>query len=149
MANVSRAKNGSGYVLSAEATERKRQWNREYMRRRYAQRSREEQNAVNAYNAAYRARNPEKVKAWSKKFRVRRLYGLTLEQYDELKARGCALCGAPDSLHIDHDHETGIVRGVLCQNCNRGLGMFRDDPDLLVRAADYLKEAHHHRERVG
>lgn len=54
----------------------------------------------------------------------------------------CAICGNPPSddraLALDHDHQTGVLRDLLCTNCNVGLGNFRDDPDLLARAADYL-----------
>lgn len=41
-------------------------------------------------------------------------------------------------MHVDHDHATGAIRGVLCLNCNQGIGKFGDDPDLLRRAAVYL-----------
>ncbi len=56
----------------------------------------------------------------------------------------CAICGAAPSsrkLHIDHCHTTGLLRGVLCHNCNIGLGNFRDSPDLLVAAVAYLKRS--------
>jgi hypothetical protein len=43
------------------------------------------------------------------------------------------------SLPVDHDHETGAIRGILCIDCNRALGMFRDDPRLLRKAAKYLE----------
>jgi hypothetical protein len=73
-------------------------------------------------------------------------YGMTLEEYTDLLARqglGCAICGAPEnadgrSLHVDHDHKTGRVRGILCADCNFGLGKFKDDPELLQAAIDYL-----------
>jgi hypothetical protein len=74
----------------------------------------------------------------------KRRYGLTPEQVDAMRAAGCAICGAPDSvgrwkkLHVDHDHKTGEVRGVLCDNCNHGLGHFKDSPELLSAARSYL-----------
>jgi hypothetical protein len=62
----------------------------------------------------------------------------------EIQGGVCAICGlSPETgarpLCVDHDHETDDVRGLLCPTCNGGLGMFRDDPALLVTAAQYLK----------
>jgi hypothetical protein len=79
-----------------------------------------------------------------------RLYKLTPEQHDAMLAEQhglCALCGNPPDpngvraasrLHVDHDHESKQVRQLLCLDCNRGLGAFLDNPDLLRKAADYL-----------
>ncbi|MFR9777138.1 endonuclease VII domain-containing protein [Micromonospora sp. MS34] len=50
-----------------------------------------------------------------------------------------ALCGDPDPEHVDHDHRTGWVRGILCFNCNGGLGRFRDSPARRARAITYLR----------
>jgi len=52
----------------------------------------------------------------------------------------CVICGSEEPLVIDHDHQTGKVRGMLCNHCNRGLGHFRDDPELLEFAAQYVRE---------
>lgn len=72
----------------------------------------------------------------------RRRYGLTLLEVEKAKAEGCRVCGTLSGiLHVDHDHATGIFRGVLCENCNRGIGMFQDRADLLLKAADYLLAA--------
>ncbi|MBA2280271.1 MAG: endonuclease VII domain-containing protein [Actinomycetota bacterium] len=55
---------------------------------------------------------------------------------------GCAICGAAParlaSLHLDHDHHTGAIRGILCINCNQGIGKFGEDVERLRRAAEYL-----------
>lgn len=56
-------------------------------------------------------------------------------------------CPNPIS-HIDHDHETDEVRGLLCQTCNWGLGHFHDDPQLLREAADYLEKANEQSEEA-
>lgn len=66
-------------------------------------------------------------------------YNLTTEQITALKQTGCEMCGSKDNLHVDHNHETNEVRGILCTNCNRGLGHFKDSPDLLRKAAAYLE----------
>ena len=50
----------------------------------------------------------------------------------------CTICGEQDKLVVDHDHVTNEIRGMLCDKCNRGLGHFRDDPDLLEYARIYL-----------
>ena len=50
----------------------------------------------------------------------------------------CVICGSEEPLVVDHDHDSGAVRGMLCNHCNRGLGHFRDNPILLEFAAQYL-----------
>lgn len=60
----------------------------------------------------------------------------------ESQGRRCKICGVGleyDSIHTDHDHSTGKVRGILCRNCNTALGKFKDDPALLRRAASYIE----------
>lgn len=55
----------------------------------------------------------------------------------------CAICGTdefPNTPVVDHDHVTNEIRGILCRNCNWGLGQFKDDPDLMLAAAEYIKE---------
>lgn len=50
----------------------------------------------------------------------------------------CTICGSREQLVVDHDHKSNKIRGMLCNHCNRGLGHFRDDPDLLEFARIYL-----------
>lgn len=93
-------------------------------------------------------------KCWAKYQRkqiLMRRFGITPETYDRMlndQGGGCAVCGTTKGLRVgdrelrfsvDHDHNTGAVRGILCHSCNQGIGRFRDDPELLRRAADYLE----------
>jgi hypothetical protein len=72
-------------------------------------------------------------------------YGITLEQYEaQLDKQGgvCAICCNPPTtrrLCVDHNHETGEVRGLICNSCNRGLGYLKDDSRLLKAAVQYLE----------
>jgi hypothetical protein len=71
-----------------------------------------------------------------------RQYKLTQRQLEELRAAqgdSCAICGEPQPQHLDHDHDTGEIRQLLCQRCNQWLGLFRDEPTLLRAAADYVE----------
>lgn len=70
-------------------------------------------------------------------------YNITLEEYRKLlegQNGVCKICGKSDSkaLSVDHSHITGEIRGLLCQKCNSGLGMFNDSPELLNKAIEYL-----------
>lgn len=71
---------------------------------------------------------------------------MTRTDYDvmlEKQGGGCAVCGVrpPEgkSLAVDHNHETGAVRGILCDKCNQAIGSFKDSPALLRKAAEYLE----------
>jgi dCMP deaminase len=81
-------------------------------------------------------------------------YGITVEEYEELLKKqkgGCAICGAKTSddrvysirtsrrLCVDHDHILDINRGLLCTRCNMALGLFKEDPNLFLRAVNYLR----------
>jgi hypothetical protein len=79
---------------------------------------------------------------------VRRQYGITLADYEKMfgeQEGKCAICGNSDEvegrrLAIDHCHDSGKVRGLLCGKCNRGLGLFYDNKDLLKNAISYLNK---------
>jgi len=92
------------------------------------------------------------VKRKEREGHLRRKYGITIGDYDAMLAAqrgGCAICGAPEpatgSLHVDHDHATGAVRGLLCVRCNNALGQFNESDALFQAAADYLDLHDRHR----
>ena len=98
---------------------------------------------LNAYRRARRL-EPE-VKERERAGHLKRKYGMTIEQFDsmlEAQGGGCFICGRvsreDSSLHVDHDHSTGKVRGSLCFGCNNALADFQDDPSLLRKAASYV-----------
>ena len=84
------------------------------------------------------ANNREQALAMVRRNHIKRKYGVTAEQYDDMKKLGCGICGQKDSLVLDHDHISGKTRSMLCQNCNKGLGHFKDNPNLLKEAINYL-----------
>jgi hypothetical protein len=105
-----------------------------------------------AYHKDWAEKNPEKVRANRRKHRLKTIFGITPEQFWAMAAaqeHRCAICGEmlivasrrgqSNAMHLDHDHATKIVRGILCGLCNRGLGHFKDNQGLLLRAAAYLK----------
>lgn len=84
----------------------------------------------------------ERVHGGSRHYHLKRRYGLGADDVAAMVEEQfgvCVICLAPRPQHVDHDHQTGKVRAVLCFNCNGGLGQFRDQPELLRRAADYLE----------
>jgi ferric-dicitrate binding protein FerR (iron transport regulator) len=95
------------------------------------------------YNAAHRDHN--------RQARLKREYGITPADFDRLLAAQngcCAICGTdkPGGMgrfHVDHDHATGRVRGILCHGCNTVLGHSRDDPRVLLAATAYLLKRGH------
>lgn len=96
----------------------------------------------------YKRLNPAKVKQFMKINHLRTSYNLSLIDFEKLSERQgnvCRCCNIHVSelkkgLFVDHCHKTGVVRGLLCQKCNMGLGLFNDDPHLLIEASKYLKE---------
>lgn len=109
------------------------------------------------YNEAHKVENSAYNKSYSNTHKgersVRRhmyLYGLSESAYNALMAKGCAVCGSIENLHVDHDHKCcsgsksnktcgKCIRGALCSNHNRGLGFFNDNIADLENAITYLK----------
>lgn len=113
-----------------------------------------------AYGKDYYAKNAVRIAAWTRGYRARNKdrirmrkrcanYGITVDDFREmwnLQAGRCWIClvrlfdDEKRDVQVDHDHTTGEVRGLLCMNCNNGLGCFRDNPLSLLRAVDYLRK---------
>lgn len=107
------------------------------------------------YMRDWRRRNPAKTRKYrdpvkAREWELRRVYGITGEQYERLLCQQdfrCAVCRRPAAesrngcLHVDHSHETGAIRGLLCNKCNLGLGLLDDDPAILRAAMTYLSGA--------
>jgi hypothetical protein len=102
-------------------------------------------------DALFRARNPDAQRRYNY---TKNYQGMTIGAFDSLLASQggvCAICRNPETnidntgtgklrkMSVDHDHGTNAVRGVLCNTCNRGLGLFSDSADLLRAAAAYLE----------
>lgn len=126
-----------------ERTKKYREKNREAIRARDRERYRADPDKYKKRSRERQARDP----AGTRRSQWKYLYGITPEQFESLfsaQGRACAICRTPDfgtrAPHIDHCHETGKVRGILCDPCNRGLGTFGDDPARIDAAAEYLRK---------
>lgn len=112
------------------------------------------------YDKKYRIENINLIKEKRKKYYIenklkscenRRLkftYGITLEDYNRIlkeQEGKCAICGTTEPkgngnrLHVDHDHNNGHIRGLLCHFCNTGIGLLKDNIDILQKSINYLK----------
>lgn len=142
--------------------EQRRAYNREWNRRNrehvkaYRDRTREHRNARRRerYREDHEYREKAKAEARAsarrrgpferKALRAKQTFGLDPGLYEDLHDRGCAICGANPlvdpavRMHVDHDHRTGKVRGLLCQSCNIAIGHIHDDPIVAAAALDYL-----------
>ena len=102
-----------------------------------------------ARTAAWRKQAGDAHKQAARSSYISRKYNLTVETFNQMRVEQnhkCAICGVDElevkfgKLYIDHNHDTGKVRQLLCHYCNTGLGMFKDDIDTLLAAVAYLQE---------
>lgn len=99
----------------------------------------------------FRIHGKNKEKKYRKHITLKYKYGISMERYNEMFEEQNGLCKIcdykfgqkPSDCYVDHDHKTKEVRGLLCQHCNTGLGSFKDNPQSLAKAIDYL-ERHSH-----
>jgi|SRR5882672_4684864 len=98
-----------------------------------------------AYNKAWREQrklDPNFLR-WEATKKALKIYNLTLEEYNGLFQKfdfKCGICAGTEKLCVDHDHVTNKIRGILCGECNFGLGKFKDNVELLKQAVRYLGE---------
>lgn len=95
-------------------------------------------------------RRKESHKKANRNYMYKRRYGIDLLEYSkmlDIQEGKCSICGRTDPgsiqhkhLYVDHDHRTGNIRGLLCFRCNSGLGYFKDDPKLFIKAFMYLND---------
>lgn len=117
--------------------------NAKYYREKRAQ----NREANNAYQREYRKTIPtEQRRANRRRYGLKYNYNLTVEEYEamyEKQERCCAICKDElpmhgKNVHVDHCHESGNVRGILCTRCNVGIGQLRHDPQIIEAAITYL-----------
>lgn len=103
-------------------------------------------------NEKYKQLHPDRVKETTRRANLKFTYGLSVEEYDAMllaQDGKCAICGKEDSgsikkgvlrrMYVDHDHITGIVRGLLCERCNLVLGNIHDDIEIARNIILYLE----------
>jgi len=135
-------------VKTADPKKYIREYMREY-RKKNPEKTREQRNA-------WVRNNKDKIKDYNRKrylgkreFHLKKKYGIGMQEYHAMHAAQggrCAICaadktggrGGPSLFHVDHCHATGKVRGLLCNACNRMIGLGKDDPAVLRAGADYL-----------
>ena len=130
--------------------EYKRRWQREnkdkarISRDRYLKKNR---GVIAQRTREWRENNPQKLKELRPHWHRKTLYGITREEYEKkmIDQDGkCAICSHlpkkdQKKLCVDHCHSTGLFRGLLCQSCNRGIGLIGENKATLIKAIEYLK----------
>jgi hypothetical protein len=114
-------------------------WKKEYKAKKESDPKLKEKQAKYRENA--------KDKGWQRTHYLKHRYGMTTKEYDAMflsQGKACAICKSVNprakvGWHIDHDHATGKVRGILCRFCNIMLGNARDNAELMLLAVSYLK----------
>lgn len=145
---------GGIFNIRGECIECRKEWRKEYQQRP------ETKKKSKIYNKNHYILNSDNEKNYGKihseernNNRLKALYGITLEQYNQmLKDQNgvCAICKQPETaihqngkikrLAVDHNHKTGQVRGLACDNCNHGIGFFKENKKILLNAINYLKQ---------
>jgi len=127
-----------GRVRCVKCATRARKHSVEY-RRKHPEKTR-------ASKEKHKAKHLDQIRDWDIWYRKMKRYGMTKESYESMAASQggvCAICSRACQtgrrLAVDHCHDTGKIRGLLCANCNTGLGKFSDSEDLMLLAIDYIR----------
>jgi hypothetical protein len=129
-------------ATDAEFVKRCKEYHKEYIN------DPENKKKANERIKKWREANREHIRARDRNNGLKWKYGIGSEEFNRMfqeQGSVCAICGTeqPDGKRpfmVDHDHTTGKVRGILCNNCNMGLGWFKDKEEYLTKAIEYLKE---------
>lgn len=92
-------------------------------------------------NQARNKKSAQRLHGGYRHYRLKARHGIGADEFDrmaELQDNKCLVCRERPPTQVDHDHETGEIRGLLCLNCNAALGAFKDDVSIIYRAIDYL-----------
>jgi hypothetical protein len=95
-----------------------------------------------ALDTKYRRENPKLMELKSKRYHAENVYGITLEEYLERMSTSdcCEICGIKEKLGYDHCHDTMKFRGILCNKCNRSIGMLGDTLESIMKVVRYLSK---------
>jgi predicted restriction endonuclease len=112
------------------------------IKNRRAIRNKENAKEISLKDKEYRLAHKEELRAYN----MMRYHGVTIQEIEELKLKQnnkCAICGnelkSGKGTHLDHDHASGINRGLLCSSCNLGIGSLKDNPEIVLSAYKYLE----------
>lgn len=122
----------------------------EYFKEYHKENPRPQSKSSKAWHKEFRERDPKGYRKYMTENQFKSRYGITHEDRDRMieeQNNKCLICGVEFGSsrnrtvpNVDHCHSTGKVRGILCNRCNVGLGHFLDDPDLMLKAIEYLNE---------
>jgi hypothetical protein len=153
-----RANNPRTEAQKSKKADAQRKWrkdNPEVAKKLTQERYQKDPQAARARVQKWRKDHPEQWSQIQRASNLRTKYGISVEEFDALllsQGGCCAICGSSDSqmrkkkgkltgcFAVDHDHETGKVRGLLCGHCNTGLGLLRDNVEILKKALVYLSK---------
>jgi hypothetical protein len=132
-----------------QTPERRREYQREYYAKKRAETGSYYKETRQQYYESNKEAYAKRSKNWysdeSRKMRLReKKFGINFQSLIKNQNNKCGICDISftdySNVHIDHDHTTNKVRGLLCKQHNRGLGFFNDNPELLIRAAEWVRK---------